>query len=424
MQLATRLEKKYEKELRGANARQINIALIDADIIERTLDALENVKASAAREILSNPKDLKRLLINDSKNPVVCFYVLHALFIILALREINQKEFLNSMSDENIGVLHELITVAKTRIRPIPKILASLIQKRKKEQLATNSLEYIQNKAMISSARLSINIDKYWEDAIQELEIWLDAIDNFKREEKNSQTTDSLEKWWTLKELADKLGCPNMNVFYMKKCELLKQKPFLTAEINSWFGQKGVKKLFNPKCFAELKTLWNEVSTVSKPAAKKGNSKKAAAAKVDVTVRKPRKPKTAKAATGTQPKVKKQDKKLKTLVDVKAFETFLIGLQNARDEALKDLEDKEKSYQALACEVLATEAPDKRTDLLSDVSAVKEAVKNSKNEFETLVDKFSEGAQLLLQQQNIEKAFKQITTKIETFMRENQELVK
>lgn len=448
MQLGTRLEKKHQKELRNATAQQMSFAQTDADIIEKTLDALENVKASAASEILSKPEDLKRLLTNGE--PIAGFYILHALFIILAFREINQKEFLNSMSDKNIGVLRELIMVAKTRIRPIPKTLNELIQKRKEKQLSPNTREYITNKAMIASARLSISVEKYWEDATQELEVWLNEIDNFKREEQASKDDDSLQTWWTMKELADKLGCKDVDAFYRGKCELLKQKPRLAAEINSWFGQKGVKKLFNPKCFAELKTLWNEVflqtetkvkqgrrtrktSATPKANAKKATRKKSKKVETAPTSQIVENTQTTKAKRGRKPKevkeeakaeAQKDDKELKTLVDVKAFKTLLTGLQKIRDEALKDLEAKEKSYQTLASEVLAAEDPDKRTDLLNDVSAANEAVKKAKTEYESLAEQLKKGSELLLQQQAIEKELKQITAKIKKFVDENSEIVK
>ena len=450
MQLGTRLEKKRQKELRNATAQQMSIAQIDADIIEKTLDALENVKASAAREILSKPEDLKRLVLGGDKNPVVCFHVLHALFIVLAFREINHKEFLNSMSDENISVLRELITVAKTRIRPVPETLNELIQKRKEKRLLPNTREYIATQAMISSARLSISVEKYWEDAVRELEIWLNEIDNFKREEQVSKDDDSLQTWWTMKELAEKLACKDVDAFYRGKCELLKQKPLLAAEINSWFGQKGVKKLFNPKCFAELKTLWNEIilqpktkvnqgrRTRKTSATPKASVKKAARKKSENVVTAPtaqivQNTQTPKAKRGRKPKkakvevqaeTPKDDKELKTLVDVKAFKTLLTGLQKIRDEALKDLEAKEKSYQTLASEVLAAEDPDKRTDLLNDVSAANEAVKKAKNEYESLAEQLKKGSELLLQQQAIEKELKQITAKIKKFVDENSEIVK
>ena len=224
----------------------------------------------------------------------------------------------------------------------------------------------------------------------------------------------------------------------------------MTAEINSWFGQKGVKKLFNPKCFAELKTLWNEIILQPKTKVNQGRRTRKTSATPKASVKKAARKKsekvetaptsqiventqTTKAKRGRKPKevkeeakaeAQKDDKELKTLVDVKSFKTLLTGLQKIRDEALKDLEAKEKSYQTLASEVLAAEDPDERTDLLSDVSAANEAVKKVKNEYESLAEQLQKGSELLLQQQAIEKELKQITAKIKKFVDENSEIVK
>lgn len=446
MQLGTRLVSKGQKEAKSDEQKHMSVTKQDAVLVDKTLDAFKNVKASVAREILSNPKNLKRLLVHDSKNPVVCFYVLHALFMVLAFRETNHEEFLNTISDENIAILRELILVAQTRIRPNSETLKKMIEQRKGKRFVPESREAIENKAMIASSCLGSEVAKYWEDATTELNDWLDSIDNFKRETVSDTNEEILTSWWTTKELAEKLGCKNTNIFYMKKCELLKQHPVLAGEINSWFEHKGVKKLFNPKCFPELKTLWNEtvlqqkskvthgrhakkssrtpkasLKTVASP--KSENATIAPASQIVGNAQMPkakpgRKPKKAKAETP------KTDKELKTLVDVKAFETFLKELKQACNNALEDLEDKEKSYRTLASEILETEDLDTRTDLLNQVTTANDAVKNSKTKFQTLTTKFSEGAQLLLQQQQAEKVLKQVTAKIEDFIIENQQFMK
>ncbi len=423
MLLGTKLIAKEEKSLERSRQARASAFQKDTAIIKEIFDATSNCKATKACKILAEPENLRRLLVCNKENNVACFYSLHALFIVLALRDVNRKAFLNTMTDENINVLRELILVAKQRPLPNKESLNTILKTRTARKLVPATQEYISNQNMILSARLTTDVADWWEDATKQLEIWLNDIDNFKRE----KTSVSTENWWSLADLAQKLGCKNLNAFYMKKCELLKQKPLLAAEINSWFAAKGQKKLFNPDCFAEFKALWDSVTFPTrekKSLTKPREQVKAVASKAE---RKPRKAIKAtvvpvveqpkETANAQKPVVKRgrkprqvqepaktKNKELKTLVDL----TGLDLLAKKLAEAQNDLNQKNAAYIKIFGNLNESEDPEQRAELLEQTKEANNAVRESKKTCEQIESQIAEATEsfnkLEKAQENLNKA--------------------
>ncbi|MBR4624502.1 MAG: hypothetical protein IKO56_03075 [Alphaproteobacteria bacterium] len=413
MLLGTRLIVKEEKSLERSRQARASAFQKDTAIIKEIFDASSNCKAAKACKILAEPENLRRLLVCDKGNNVACFYSLHALFIVLALRDINRKAFLNTMTDENINVLRELILVAKQRPLPNKESLNTILKTRTARKLVPATQEYISNQNMILSARLTTDVADWWEDATKQLEIWLNDIDNFKRE----KTSVSTENWWSLADLAQKLGCKNLNAFYMKKCELLKQKPLLAAEINSWFAAKGQKKLFNPDCFAEFKALWNSVTLPTREKKSLTKPRKPVKAVASKAERKPRKaikatvvpvveqPKeTANAQKpvvkcGRKPRqvqepAKTKNKELKTLTDFKAFKEFIDWLAEQNAEAQNDFNTKTVDYESKLDAIREIKDSEQRVELLQQITEANAAVIESEKTFNQIAAQFAKATKL------------------------------
>ena len=413
MPLGTKLIVREEKTLKRSRQAQASAFQKDTDAIKNIFDATSNCKVAKAREILAEPKNLKSLLGCDKENNFPCFYALHALFIVLALRDTDRKVFLNNMTDENIAILRELILIAQKRPFPDEIALNKMLTTRSAQKLTPNTQEYVSNQSMILSARVTLDVVKWWEEATKELDKWLNDINNFKRE----NISTSVENWWLLADLAKKLGCKNINAFYMKKCELLKQKPLLAAEINSWFAAKGPKKLFNPDCFAEFKALWDPVTFPTK--AKKSLSKprkpvKAVASKAE---RKPRKAAKAtvvsvveqpkETANAQKPVVKRgrkprqvqepaktENKELKTLTDFKAFKEFIDWLAEQNTKAQNDFNTKTVDYESKLDAIREIKDSEQRVELLQQITEANAAVIESEKTFNQIAAQFAKATKL------------------------------
>ena len=417
MPLGTKLIAREEKTLKRSRQAQASAFQKDTDTIKNIFDATSNCKAAKAREILAEPENLKGLLGCNKENNAPCFYALHALFIVLALRDTDRKVFLNNMTDENIAILRELILIAKQRPLPDKESLNKVLTTRSTKKLTPTTQEYISNQSMILSARLTMDVADWWEDATKELDKWLNDINNFKRE----KISVSIENWWSLADLAQKLGCKSMGAFYIKKCELLKQKSILAAEINSWFAHKGTKKLFNPEYFAEFKKLWDETKVPNRSKISKSKAlakpQKAIKAKAPKAERKPRKAvETIIVPVVDQPKeitkvekpvvkhgrkprqvqntAKTESKELKTLTDFKAFKEFIDWLAEQSAKAQNDFNTKTVDYESKLEALRAVKDSEQRVELLQQITEANTGVIESEKAFHQISEKFTQATKL------------------------------
>ena len=77
-----------------------------------------------------------------------------------------------------------------------------------------------------------------------------------KQKLKVADATEADGELWTLVQLADKLGMPNVNVLYAKKNACIARNQNLAEQINGWFVKRGNRRYFKAKYFDDLKSLF------------------------------------------------------------------------------------------------------------------------------------------------------------------------
>ncbi len=350
----------------GAATKQQSVDEMDMMAIQKICDALANIDTCAAREIISQPHIISGLMSNavKSKHHIKCPYALHALLVPLCTSD--YKDILNRMSDDRIGMLKNLITMAKKLERPNKELIASWLQKR------TNVQTTEQNKGMLLALRILEKVEDVWDDAIQELDNWSGAIESFNRtssaQEEQTAVIPAQEtnESWTINELVANLGGVTKSVFYTRKNRILNKYPERANEINSWFKTVGKTKVFDAKHFEEYKKMHDE----KQPRGRKPGTK---------VIKK-----NAKTVL-QQPQ---------TLSEIKAFEAYMAKLSEMYTNAKGDLTRAEaECAEATEKATHATNARE-RADYLNRATSANEIVLKNQENVNDLSKKLAETKKL------------------------------
>lgn len=416
MARAIGLVKKQKREQQIAFQRQLEKNRKDAAVIHSIFLGLND--ADIAREIISDPNNLRGLLSNHNGHNASCFYAVHAVLIPLFLENIDYTYVLNQMSDANIKNLKEIITIAKKHPRPQIQVIEKVLQQHRENNIPEDNV-------MIQSLKISREVSDSWDVLVVELEKLTVAIDTFERDFALSKPTAATEPesevFWTLEDLAEKMGFKNKNTLYKQKNLIISRNPELAETVNSWFIPLTTgfspKKVFRAKHFDEYKALYEQTMQylnierqmpIEEPKAQKTRSTKKAEPKAE-------KPVVAK---------KEPKKKLLSLADVKGMTALLQGLQELYDAAQKDCEAKEKAYNKAADDAFAEQDAKKRVKLLDRMTKANNELVAAKKVAKKLATEIERGANLTAEQTAAIEAMNSVNQRIEKFMSDCRSLCK
>ncbi len=217
------------------------------------------------QHLLLTQLDVLIELINKNEQSINCLWALHA--VLYGLCDKNPQDILVQMSDDDISKLRTGIELAGSRaqLSDIEK-LKKLIATTENSNPVPSSAEGLRKGPKLASLYLTEVVAKKlsWSGAVEQLNLWADAIDNF------VCPKPSVENWMSLEDLSTKLGFDTIDQFYLWKSGLKKSYPEIDGE--DWFVNLGNQgKRFNPKHFDELKRLYDE--TYGKNSEKKKSTK-------------------------------------------------------------------------------------------------------------------------------------------------------
>lgn len=419
MARAIGLVKKQEREQQIASQRQLEKNRKDAAVIHSIFMGLND--ADIAREIISEPNNLRGLLSNHNGHNASCFYAMHAVLIPLFLENIDYTYVLNQMSDANIRNLKDIITIAKKHPRPQISVIEKVLQTHRENNTPEDNV-------MIQSLKISREVSDNWDILVAELEKLTVAIDTFDRDFALSKPTAATEPksevFWSLDELAENMGFKNKNALYKQKNLIISKNPQLADKINSWFIPLTTgfspKKVFRAKHFDEYKALYEQTLQYlnierqmpsKEPKARKPRSKQKAETKAEIKTDKPV------VARGRK-------KKVLGLADVKGIEALLQGLQELYDAAQKDCEAKETAYNKAADDAFAERDAKKRVKLLDRMTKANNELVAAKKVAKKLANEIERGANLTAEQTAAIEAMNSVNQKIEKFMSDCRSLCK
>ena len=371
----------------SAAKQQANMDKKDAEKIRETLDALLNFDSIKAREIIKNPRDIASLM--QLNRGLVCIYVMHA--VAIALVSENCSEVLNEMSDDDIATLRKCISGAKQLKRPNAALTESAIQERQerresgKIKLSKNGetrnmtpYEYWENEVMLKSMAIyqKVNAGTFWQDAIDQLQRWTDAIETFERADKmkmkiiNTEPVKKVEKakvkakkmaklmLLTIKQLSDKLNAaglestPKKIQHHVERC--LAKGGDIANKIKTWFVFEETAKC--AKGFIADENYFEQY--------------KKEFASIRAYHRKP-KAKQQEPVVAESPKPAEPDTP-KTMLDVRAMDAFLTSLIELYEKANDDMEAAKQKRKSIATQINAEtdeEKIEKMTNELADINA-------------------------------------------------------
>ncbi|MCQ2572080.1 MAG: hypothetical protein MJ165_03755 [Alphaproteobacteria bacterium] len=393
MASAIGLVKKQRHEQQFASQRQLEKNRKDAAAIHSIFLGLDN--ADIALKIISAPNNLRGLLSNHNGHNASCFYAVHALLIPLFLENIDYTHVLNQMSDANIKNLKEIITTAKKHSRPQTQIIEKVLQQHRKNGISEDNV-------MIQSLKISREVSDNWNVLVTELEKLTVAIDTFERDFALSKPTAATEPesevFWTLEDLAEKMGLKNKNTLYKQKNLIISRNPELAEAVNSWFipltNGFSPNKVFRAKHFDKYKALYEKTKTQKTRSTKKAEPQA-------------EKPVVAK---------KEPKKKVLGLADVKGMEALLQGLQELCDAAQKDCKAKEEAYNKAADAALTEQDANKRVNLLDRMTKANNELVAAKKVAKKLKTEIERGTNLTAEQTAAIEAMNSVNQRIKKFM--------
>ena len=432
MARAIGLVKKQQREQQIASQKQLEKNRKDAAVIHSIFMGLND--ANIAREVISEPNNIRGLLSNHDGQNASCFYAMHAVLIPLFLENIDYTYILNQMSDANIKNLREIMTVAKKHPRPQIQVIEKVLQQHRENNTPEDNV-------MIQSLKISREVSDNWDILVAELDKLTVAIDTFERDFALSKPTAATEPksevFWTLEELAEKMGFKNKNALYKQKNLIISRNPELAETVNSWFIPLTTgfspKKVFRAKHFEEYKALYEQTMQylnierqmpADKPKVKKTRSTRKTEKKV-VAKEEPKEKKTQQKSKAENKVVaKEQKKKVLGLADVKGMTALLQGLQELYDAAQKDCEAKEKAYNKAADDAFAEQDAKKRVKLLDRMTKANNELVAAKKVAKKLANEIERGANLTAEQTAAIEAMNSVNQRIEKFMSDCRSLCK
>ena len=391
--------------------------------------------ANIAYQVIQEPNNLRGLLSNHNGHNASCFYAVHAVLIPLFLENVNYTRMLNQMSDADIKNLREIITIAKKHPRPQINMIEKVLQQHRENNTPEDNV-------MIQSLKISREVSDNWDVLVVELEKLTVAIDTFERDFALSKPTAATEPksevFWTLEELAEKMGFKNKNALYKQKNLIISKNPELADTVNSWFIPLTTgfspKKVFRAKHFDEYKALYEQTMQYlnierqmpsEEPKARKPRSIRKTEKTSEPKAQKTRSTKKAEPKAEKPVVAKKEPKKkLLGLADVKGMTALLQGLQELYDAAQKDCEAKEKAYNKVADEAFAEKDAKKRVKLLDRMTNANNELVAAKKVAKKLATEIERGVNLTAEQTAAIEAMNSVNQRIEKFMSDCRSLCK
>ena len=363
--------RKQQALRKSAIAAQMSRNINDADKITQTLSALLEFNATKARELIKNPCDLRTLI--NKETGLTCIYAMHA--IAFALVGENCAEILNEMTDAGIAILKQCISDAKKIKRPnidsvemyrsarleMQKTHKNIINTETGETREMTSHEIWVNDQELKSLFVYTKVYDWWDDAVVQLDIWSNAIDNFVRTvpEKIEQQPQQMapapapvatESAAPAKKLlsTDEL----MKLLGIKKGKFQQTNRQMTKEQDTiWFTcRRGVNRKFRVK-FLEEYTAW--FKSVKVPAQK----------------------------TSVKP-VAKQPRKISNMLDVKALEAALAAIVEMGKNSGKELNTATSMRKAVQDAIFNETDEDKIAKLSAELTHTNDIVKEKKSVYE------------------------------------------
>ena len=318
--ITSKAEQKYRKK---ASEQRNNMDKNDADIITSTLDALLQLDQEIARKLIMNPSTIKGLMDKGAKHNLKCVYALHA--IVAALVGSDMSEILNQMTDSNISILKDCVSIAKgSKQMSIETIDKHIQQRRNDAKKHLDQQRAMENSCMIKSLQIyrEVNAD-LWDASCESLQQLSDTLDHFERApQKTLAIVPNDSSLCNMKDLAELLGTTDT-----KQIHNLKNNN--KSKTDKMFVNVGNRTMFKFEYFDELKQMFEASKCVRTP-----KNDKAKTQKKETKA-------TSKKQHGSGDKPAK--KKRKTMLDVKAADKYaseLIALceqqKSARDKALAD----------------------------------------------------------------------------------------
>lgn len=361
------------KQIREKKATKLACAETDrhdAQIIEDIFlskTAMGNVDVSIALDLIMSPSKLIGLLEIESanekqnkgtKHQLKCLYALHA--ILLALGDQDCADVLNQMSDNEITELQECIALVKRHPCPNKALLNTYLQQRfAREQEKLSANDRLVNTSMIYTLQIALRVADSWDRAVANLHKWSDAIAAFEREPILTQQEPEVaqptkEDLWTYGELAQKLGFPSVQFLQNKKHHFIQRckDASVVNKLKSWFVcQNGGKPaLFKAEHFEELRALFaNAAKTNSDKATAQADCSAVAIAKLA------------------------QIKSVNGLVDMIAFEKYLLCLKQLWQDAQQELKTVEAEYDNTMTKITKTKVA-KRGALLQQAMQLNDVI--------------------------------------------------
>ncbi len=196
------------------------------------------------------------------------------------------------------------------------------------------------------------------------------------------------KKYWTMKELAEKLGLSGERMMRVVRKRVQDQNPEILKKINSWFvranGVRSASKLlFVAKYFDEYKIL--------------------------VETKKQKVIDASQAFVGDQPR---------NLVDVKALEKMLTTWKDLLVRAKQEKHDCEKRYKDAAAQLIDAE-PGLREKLLGRVQDINYESGFIMEKVDVLESRIAEAKRLLESKKTLEENLQQLNAQISEFIAEN-----
>ena len=362
---------------------------VDADNITATLRALLNFDTAKAREIIKNPRGIKSLM--DTQHGLVCLHAMHA--VALALVSEDCDTILNEMSDADIAVLRECISIAKKIHRGDPNNIKTFEAKRlesRESGLKTLSdgqtcemtqHEKWENEVMLKSLEIckKVSDEAFWQDSITQLDKWGNKIDNFKREKVLLKPQDTLLK---ITQVAEKLDTTPKKVYqHISRCLNGKNKN-VAAKIKELFEFKDIKGRerisgLHESCFEEYKKLFGQIRPYN------------------------RKPKAVENKPAVQPKT---TQKAGIMLRVTALRTFLDGLVALLNEAKAELTAAKNDYNKTLGDLGQESDPEKRSKLIEQLAYTNTAIANAQSKVADTEKRLNNGTVALQAKENADRA--------------------
>lgn len=416
------------------------------NVIKVICGALIGSKQENVRELFIRRADFISDLSVTNKH---CDYLLHALFVTLVCDKC--ADLLGKMSPESVKNLKEAVIAAKSYACP-DKAAAVRLNEECFRKISSKLSPYDAtcNNIERYSAIIASHVADFWDDAVAELDKWLNAIEEYQhnalvanlskenaskgvkkvktgvKKTKKAKVSFGVKNKGKIKmkqdktllsvqELADKLG---MSVAQMKRRKdyCVKKYPESKAVMESYFIKQGNMKYFRAEYFDEFAKLLGGVKKY-KPRAIKATKI------VDVPV--------VGAKEGAEIKAKLAEVMVKdgaktysvgNMIPTKPTElTGIIGLQKMLEALLKSYQDAcaeldvaNKEYDAVWGDANNCKNPQERTKLLTLVQQANDRVVHCMSIVENKKDEYEQASDLLKQAQEDEEAARKANQKWES----------